>query len=71
VRAERRFLELVDAGCDAVVGAFASPLPDGRLELVALLENAGRPARTTVCGADPEALAGEAFEILAGHEARP
>ena len=71
VRAERRFLELVDAGCDAVVGAFASPLPDDRLELVALLESAGRPARTTVCGADPEALAGEAFEILAGQEARP
>jgi hydroxymethylbilane synthase len=66
VRAERAFLRLADAGCDAVVGALAHRTADARLELVALIERDGAPVRATVVGADPEQVAREAWARLSG-----
>ncbi|TAJ23698.1 MAG: hydroxymethylbilane synthase, partial [Planctomycetota bacterium] len=61
VRAEREFLRLADAGCDAVIGALAAPRAGGGFVLDALLERRGRLARARVEGAEPIALAADAF----------
>lgn len=71
VRAEREFLRLADAGCDAVVGALAAARAGGGLVLDALVERRGRLARVRVEGGAAHALAAEAFARLCGAPARP
>ena len=64
VEAERRLLELVEAGCQAPFGAYARPAADGALELFAVLERDGRLARARAAGHEPWSLAERAFEDL-------
>lgn len=61
VRAEREFLRLADAGCDAVVGAHAERGSGGRIELVTLRELDGRRILRSATGTDPLEVAARAF----------
>lgn len=59
--AERMLLGLVQAGCEAPLGGFCRPRPDGDLELFVFFEEAGRVVRAHEIGREPEALARAAF----------
>lgn len=65
ITAERRFLELLQAGCQTPVGVH-STLENGTLDMKALVfpDAAGDPARTEARGTDPVAVAAELFERL-------
>lgn len=64
VRAERKLLALVEAGCQVAFGAIAFTLPNGDLELVAALEVDGVLRRAEAEGSDPEQLAGRVHALL-------
>lgn len=61
VQAEREVLRLVQAGCDAPIGAFCRADDDDGLELYTFFESAAGRFRTEDTGADPLALAAAAF----------
>lgn len=61
VRAERHLLKLVQAGCEAPIGAFARVCSADSLELFGFFEHAGVAHRTHHTGPDPRALAEAAF----------
>jgi hydroxymethylbilane synthase len=65
ITAERRFLELLKAGCQTPVGVH-SRLENGTLHMTALVfpDNAGEPRRAIASGADPQAVARQLFAAL-------
>lgn len=69
VRAERRLLALVEAGCQVPFGAWCRHLAENELELFAALERDGVMRRAEARGTDPEQLARAAFEALLPEEA--
>jgi hydroxymethylbilane synthase len=70
VTAERRLLRLIEGGCSVPLGTHAALLPDGRVELSAVLgppdgaEDPPRVHRALVRAAGPEAAAALAFRVL-------
>jgi hydroxymethylbilane synthase len=69
VRAERKLLALVEAGCQVPFGAWCRHDANGGLELFAALERDGEMRRAEARGSDPERVAREAFEALLPEEA--
>jgi len=65
ITAERRFLELLQAGCQTPVGVHTR-LENGALHMTALVfpDNDGPPRRAAASGADPLAVAALLFESL-------
>lgn len=69
VRAERKLLALVEAGCQVPFGAWCRRDAAGELELYAALERNGALRRAEARGTDPERIARRAFEALLPEEA--
>jgi len=66
LRAERRLLGLVEAGCDRPFGAWCDEASGGALTLFAVLgQGAGGITRAAATGDDPEALAASVWHQLA------
>ncbi|MCP5021710.1 MAG: hydroxymethylbilane synthase [bacterium] len=68
VAAERRLLELVNAGCQIPFGAWATVADGGAITLVAFLERDGLRNRVSIQGTDVETVAQEALTGLLAKE---